>query len=51
MYMLSCDFTVVRAKAMEQLRTSKNLFVKSVARLVLKTFKEQTGIPGMKGGS
>ena len=40
---------VVRAKAKEQLRTSKNLFVKSVAQLVLKTFKQQTGIPGIKG--
>ena len=42
---------VVRANAKEQLHTSKNLFVTSVARLVLKTFKEQTlpGIPGIKG--
>ena len=40
---------VVRAEALKQLRTSKNFLVKSVARLVLKTFKQQTGTPGIKG--
>ena len=51
MYMSLYDFAIARAKALEQLRTSKNVFVKSVARLVLKTFKRQTitGIPGIKG--
>ena len=51
MCMTLCDFIVVQAKALEQLHTSKNLFVKSVAQLVLKTFKRQTltGIPGIKG--
>ena len=45
------NFIIVRAEALEQLRASKNLFVKSVAQLVLKTFKRQTipGTPGMKG--
>ena len=47
--MLVCDFNIVQAKAKEQLHTSKNLFVKSVAQLVLKTFKWQAGIPRMKG--
>ena len=46
MYMLLYDFNVVRAKAKEQLSTSKNLFVKSVAHHVL-TFKWQLRMKGV----